>query len=233
MEAWPSREIGHPCPEILVPFLEDENLLTGLETLHIWIELLAYEGLYSIVHSLSVEASHRQLSVWYGIDSALPSLQQSGEPARITAPGGSDYRCPRSSCFWANEKGGSRSLWFHVDRQLFSAWPVCLSQSKWQVLVSINVTRGVVDCWVGSFFFKWWKLRGLNVSCQLPIPFLLLVKAVFYKGLFPFYFYFETSKKDSTRPASFSKMVTVFWRKTNDLVMQLKTVAISASEILV
>lgn len=110
VEAWPSREIGHPCPEILVPFLEDENLLTGLETLHIWIELLAYEGLYSIVHSLSVEASHRQLSVWYGIDSALPSLQQSGEPARITAPGGSDYRCPRSSCFWANEKGGSRSL---------------------------------------------------------------------------------------------------------------------------
>lgn len=73
METWPSREIGHPFPEILVPFLEDENLLTGLETFHIWIELLACEGFCSIVHSLRVEARHRQLSVLYRIESALPS----------------------------------------------------------------------------------------------------------------------------------------------------------------
>lgn len=80
-----------------------------------------------------------------------PLLRQSGEPVRITAPGGSDYRCPRSSCFWANEKEGILSLWFHVDRQLFSAWPVCLSQNKWQVVVFISFTKGVLDCWVSSF----------------------------------------------------------------------------------
>jgi len=81
VETWPSREIGHPFPEILIPFLEDENLLTGLETFHIWIELLACEGIYSTVRSLRVEASHRQLSVLHGIDSALASSgSQASQP---------------------------------------------------------------------------------------------------------------------------------------------------------
>lgn len=68
------REIGHPFSMILIPFLEDENLLlTGLEMIHIRLDLLACTGIYSIVHSLGEEVSHTQLSVSYRIDSALPS----------------------------------------------------------------------------------------------------------------------------------------------------------------
>lgn len=98
------REIGHSFPEILVSFLEDENLLKGLQT---FTSGLNYELVRGFTHlnSLRVEASHTLRSILYRTVSLSPfNRPWSGEPARITAPGDSDYKCPLSSCFQSNEK---------------------------------------------------------------------------------------------------------------------------------
>lgn len=115
-----------------------------IETFHLCIELV--KGfLYSAASSWSAKASHTQLSVLHRTNSDF-------------SPMGSQVRQPESqlqgilitgvispAVFSHLRIGGILSLWFHLDRWLFSTWPVCLSQMKWQVIL-ISFTQGIVDC---------------------------------------------------------------------------------------